>query len=377
METRLSPTAVADLVSELLAAAPATPTADREVATGSGKSARRDTLDGFGLSGKHYPQLSTTAQTELALSWQWVCRVRALLTDGTVKGPPKRRLNGELRARERHLEYLLGSVFRLARQVAREKLSARYSGEIPDGLLEDVLGEAAALAIEMAGTYDPTKGPSFATWYAARLRTRVGGMASALTTRGSAPDSWRQAAKMIREIEAVLGVDLGRAPTSREIKTAFDAAAESWARGRGASTPEEIRAHLVKQGLAAASEDLEAIRSRMNGELSLDVTVGESGEDTFASQMGEQDEGFDLVLDEMSGQVRMLTLRALQRRAPEVVGASLAGLESGEGVADQAVLRELRNELCAPHAQWCGLALDPDEVDVVSKTTTLATAIAR
>lgn len=366
MTTGLSPTATAELVSELLAGAPSTVAADREILDASYQTGRRDHLDGFGLSGRNFPQLSPHAQQQCALSYQWVHRVQLLIANGTIKGPPKRRLIGELRRREHHLEYLLGSVFRLARRICHEQLNNRFGGNIPSRLLEDVLGEAAEMAIELARTFDPTQGPSFAVWYASHLRKRIGTMVRVLTHHMSTPDSWRRAARLLTDVEQHFEMSLGRSPTSDEVRGGFLWACHLWARSLGDETIEEINARLVKRGLARAVVDLDDIRRHVVGHVSLDAQLREDGDESFLDLTEGVDGGFEAVVERSNTQIAALTAFALDRvdsSTRHLVLTKLAGetVDDPKGVGGRFV-RDLRNELCAPHAQWCALALDPDDV---------------
>lgn len=370
----------------LLAAAPDTSEAWREIACAPRTSTQRDDSDGFGRSGLHYPKLSAPAQDSLAASRQWVVRAQQALDAGEVRGPSRARVEREIAARSRDLEYLLGAVFRLMRTIVIERVQTRLGTTWSDEVLPDMMGEAYSIAINAADAYDPQRCSSFPTYLAARLRAEILNAVDPMVVAGSAPPSWHRVARIAAAREKDLQAELGRTPTAAEITEGTWRECRRWAEEklsgdeaklRGRKRAAAIEAKLVKQGMSAAMNDLDKVRaalgttSSLDGHVRVDDADGESQLGAFLA--ADVDVAGD-VLDMLDrDRVAVIVRRALASLPPELAANMADRLTgaAGDGRDEAAVaIRSLRARVAAPHAQFAALAEDIE----LDEEVTVATA---
>jgi hypothetical protein len=366
--TTASPSNLVTTTRMLLAAAPRTPTANEEIAASRWKCNDTDRVDGFGRTTIHWPALSPAAQDELAASHRWCLEAKAAIEAGSVRGTGKGRVEAEIARRGQHLDYLIGSVFRLVRKVVDDKMKQH---RLADSLRDDLLTEAYALAIYRAGTYDASFPGYFGGYISNRLRDELGSVIRRLRVSGTAPESWHRVASIARGVEVELKNTLERDPTDAEFAAAVESHCESWALAKLSASDKRLplpeqrrlaRKKLVKQGIARGIADLAEIRPRMGPESSLNVSAGNDADETVTRlDLLSEDSGADgLALDELdAARVLRVLGHALADLDPELAAKvidRLDGVETdGRSVAAIA-LRTIRARVAAPHTQWAALA---------------------
>jgi hypothetical protein len=356
----------------LLAAAPPTPSADREISASRYQSNETDHIDGFGRSRLQWPMLSLESQEELVASHQWCQTAQEAIDTGAVRGSGRGRVAAEIRRREHHLEYLMGAVFRLVRKIVDERMAQH---NLHSSLRDDLLTEAYAIAVRSAHQYDPSFTGSFPGYVADRIRKEIGGIGRRLRVSGNAPESWHRIAAVAGGIESRLASTLGREPTDAEFTAALEQGCEEWALEKLDDAqrllPKEqqrelVRKKLVKQGLARGVADFNEVRTAMGREISLDAPV--SG-DPDGSSLGELRPGGEdsatLSLVELDSKRLLRVLQdALADLEPELatrVIDRLDGVETdGRSVAAIA-LRSTRVRIAAAHTQWASLSHTLDQ----------------
>lgn len=313
-------------------------------------------------------ELTPDELAALACSFAWCRRAERSVADGEVTGRSRLRVERELEARRDHLGILLAGVHRLIRQIVAEKVVARYGNRWGETLMEDVLAEAYAVAIDAAAGYDPSRGTPFAPYVAQRIRGAVGDAAFRYAASGTMNTSWQRLGRISAAVEHALQAELQRPPTDAELQAAVEAETRRWADDRipdevtGDEREEAIRAKLVKQGTAGALADLPEIRRISSGEVSLDLPVGDGSENgtTLASFVAPT-AGSDQQVEQDSDVARLhAVLRlALAGMDPELASRVVSRLEGddsdGRGTAAVAV-RGLRTRLAGPHLQYAALA---------------------
>jgi DNA-directed RNA polymerase sigma subunit (sigma70/sigma32) len=179
-------------------------------------------------------------------------------------------------------ERLLGANFRLAISEASAAYERTSTKRRDRAMADDLRGEAYAGLSEALALFDPAKGSSLAGFVTLHVRSRLQSF-----LHDEAPVAWARVARMASNSEQRLLVELGRAPTSKEIKDAVIEYALGWAGERlieagadpsAGDLAERAKRKLVKQGTWAAIERLDEVRAVAAGALSLDAPVrgGES-----------------------------------------------------------------------------------------------------
>lgn len=380
-------TAAAKAADRLLAGAPVTAQAEEEIrASKTVAGGRRDDVDGFGLSGRYFPQLSVAAQAELAASAQWLSTARAALADGTVTGPARRRVEREVARRDHHVEYLLGSVFRLARDIAGERV------DNDPGRLADAMSEAMMIGLDAIAEFDATRNASFASYFASLLRLRLS-TAVARTEGGQAsPESWVRLAGDIRDAEMTLHATLGRTPGAGELRDEVVRARTAKVRAtvlerqpklRGKALEAEVQARLVRQGFAKAFAEIDEIAVRMRTPLGIDTPVGDDGMTIGDLLSHGADPTADDALDAMGGQIAEITRAFINHLGPDTAAAVVARL-TGDDIDDDApsaatvgrAMRRLRAVTRAPHAHWGLLAVEEADLAPAVEVTSMLELLA-
>lgn len=258
-----------------------------------------------------YPRLDAAEQTALALECQAAAESRRILASGQrISRPEERRHVAAVRRGDYAMSHLMGSTIRLVILIVRENAERRLGSQRALAATPDLVGECMIALTKAVYDFDPTRGPSFAT-YAARVvrdtvRMTLSNESTLLAGQIRVPAAWQR----VRRIAAVripeLTTELGRVPTDAEVYDALYQACLEWAAKHltpdeqnlsPAARQEAMVAKLTKQGMLGALRHLDDVLNAGRPMDSLDMTVG----DDTSSSLGDHvaapagDELFDAV----------------------------------------------------------------------------------
>lgn len=358
---------------------------DEVAASASDEVCAVDELDAFGTRAGQFPELSPESQALLVQAYQQAARVRRALEEGLVPSELEAEARALVARGERCTEYLLGAVFRLVRSRVWERASKRLGEKWAGEVLRELLSGASATVLEAAASFDPKKGPTFASWVVERLDHELPGQMGQHGRLGSMPQTWSRLARIAHHVIPELTEELGRQPSTAEVGAVLLQRCQVWAEEHLTEEqkllPAEERSVLAteklkKQGMLKALKELPEIIAAMQPELGLEAPTGEGGGglgDIVAGGVDPEAYAFaDAEVAEYS-QVLGAGMGNLGRVEQEMVLTYL-GLADGEewtfrriaqryGVPDLQVrhlVRDAEARLKAPHAQYSYLCEDVD-----------------
>jgi RNA polymerase primary sigma factor len=193
---------------------------------------------------------------------------------------------GELaRERDRIVEHVCASCWRLAWVIVREQAEERFGRDRATDLLPDLLSEANFALVKAVHDFDPAQTPKFATYAARVVRDHTRAVLSRDGYMRLAP-SWNRVKRMAATRMPELVHMLGRAPTTQELQEDLMKRCIEWAEDH--LTDEQKRlpavqreklavAKLRKQGMLGAIRDIEEVLVVSQSVVSLDAVVGDEG----------------------------------------------------------------------------------------------------
>lgn len=246
-----------------------------------------DDVDGFGGRGHLYPLLSPTAQSQLAASYQRSHRLSAAVASGLLTRVQARRAQRDVRSADRHLEYLLGSVFRLVREVVWKDAKRRLGSEWATAQLPELVAEATVVAVEAAASFDPVRDPLFSNHVASQVKRRVAELLEQDPYGVTVPRAWRRLGRIAQGVLPEVLSELGRSPSMDELRDILEQRCYRWAfqhlSGAEQTLPVDVRHELMRQrlsrtGMLSALRELPRVLASTESTLSLDASVGDDSD---------------------------------------------------------------------------------------------------
>lgn len=341
-----------------------------------------DDLDAFGSRGERYPELSAAAQSLLAQGYQQYRRLKARQDAGEGLDCSERELEKARAQSEWCSEYLLGSVFRLVRVKVWERARGRFGEAWASELFSELLADATATVLEAADTFDPAKGPTFASWVSERLDHDLPTHMGRHGRLGSMPQAWSRLSRIAHHVKPELEAALGRAATAGEVRAALEERCRTWAEEHlsaaqqelvGAEREKAIVEKMRKQGMTKALTEVPEILAAMQSEINLDAPLGDGSGTGLGDLLSGGDTPEDVTMaaveEDEYAQVLRVGTGNLNSEGREIVLTYLGlGEEEGGtykrvaqqfGVPDLEVrhlVRDAQARLKAPHAQYAHLS---------------------
>lgn len=277
---------------------------------------------------EQYPQLSASAQGELAADYQAGLAAKERLSGSEkLSVRDERRLRETARKGEKAVEYLLASNFRLVVLIAREKAEGRYGRERAAEMLPDLVGHANIAILEAAQVFSPSAGPSFPTYAASKVRHAVLMMLNR-DHPVKVPPSWTRLKRIVAVRVPVLTSELGRTPSRDELVEDLRKTCMAWAYEKLTAAEKALPIiereqcqidRLRKQGMLGALENLDDVLVQTQAVSYLDAPYRDDGSSLGDMLAGEEvDMTASMVAEEMKEAVASL-LSGLPQRDQEII----------------------------------------------------------
>jgi DNA-directed RNA polymerase sigma subunit (sigma70/sigma32) len=396
---RPAPNRSGTLVTEVDLIAPPTPTASAEFAAACSDTGAGDDLDAFGIRAGRLPQLSAEAQAELVAVYQHGRRVARALDAQLVPAELTGAAQRVVARANTAAEQMVGSVFRLVRQLVWERASRRFGDRGAVEILPDLLADAYVSTLAAAGEFDPSRGTKFSSWVVQVLDREIPKHLNRAWRMNTVPRSWDILSKIAPHVLEELGRELGREPSNEEFAERLEARCRAWARERltaeERSLPEEaqeqaISARLTRQGIGRVlREEIPALRQALQSEACLDAPVGDDSAtllDTVAHPDGSaEDEAADAAdilaagLGACSAEEQEMVLACFGLGTGDESNARQVGVRYGRSEAEvRGLVRLVKARLAAPHAQFAFYAgLTASQLSVVDDDHSAAAVLRR
>ena len=350
-----------------------------------GDRSRVDALSAYARQAEQYPQLPADRQARLVEVYQASRRAAEDLAARRLRGGAVAKARREVRRGDEALTHLVTSNFRLVLVIVNDALRPRMNSALRPRMLElrTELVQEGNLALTIAAQeWDPERIPHWPTWAARRIRDRVREALARMTETVRVPASVSRMSRMAKPMISDLTVQLGRTPTTDELRSALRARCVEWAESKLSPEQRELpadeRARIVeyklsKQGMLKALADLDEVLAWSPHAASLDAPVGDDGGSTFGEMLdGAPTEGGGLFagieLDELRRDLSA-ALATLSERERDII-LHRYGFVDGEVWTYQRIserwdvsaerIRQLESavleRLRSPHVQYAALS---------------------
>jgi len=238
-----------------------------------------------------YPILDTAAQFDQLQHYRDGRRAQEILKAAApMSSMDRHSLQAAVYRGENAANALLGCVFKLVVQIAREQATRRYGRSRGMVMLEDLVAEANAALTKALDTYDPAKCPTWSLYAGKTIRDTIRNkLAEKTETSAKMPSSWWRLQRIAVPIAAELAEQLDREPTVEEMQDALHSRAMQWAGERLTDAqrqlpqPQQVaicKARLVKQGMDAAIKNYAQMRQMTAPTASLNSALSSDSDRT-------------------------------------------------------------------------------------------------
>lgn len=253
------------------------------------------------------------------------------------------RLRLAVSAGEHAKSALIGSMFKLVVQIAREQATRRYGRQRGLLMLEDLVQEANAALTKALATYNRKNCPTWSLYAGKTIRDTIRNKISETTELShiNVPSSWWRLQRVAVPIHAELAEQFGRDPTLEEMQAALSARGMEWARehltDKQKLLPEDeqdalCQAKLVKQGMDRAIKEYDKIRQLTGPTTSLNAALSDDGERTRADMLTDEDPGhlFDDVERAEARRDLMNALSSFDARERQIIMYRFGFVDDGD-----------------------------------------------
>lgn len=284
---------------------------------------------------------------------------------------------------------LIGSMFKLVLQIAREQATKRYGRQRGLVVLEDLVSEANAALVKALDTYNPKFCPTWSLYAGKTIRDTVRNRLSETTELShiSVPSSWWRLQRIAIPIQAELAEEYGREPTTEEMQKALTVRGMEWAKdhltAQQLTLDEDTQRKLcheklVKQGMDAAIRNYEKIKQLTGPATSLNATFGDDSDKTKEDKLSYEDDDtlFDSAERIEANKDILAALAGFSEREREIIMYRFGFMDDEDwhytklapkfGVSPERIRQieqKIIDKLQSPEFTYLKAHLDPDAVD--------------
>ncbi len=336
-------------------------------------------LSAFQRSAERFPPLTPDEQLQMVAQIRAAEQAIARLDTGQCTGRERRQLLQQAGERDRLVEHLCASCWRLAWLIVREQAEERFGRERSADTLPDLMAEANTALVQAVRDFDPSQTPKFATYAARVVRDHTRAVLGRDGYLRLAP-SWSRIKRIAATRTPELAEELGRRPTTEELQEDLLDRCLEWAYDRLSADQQQLpqpqreqlaMAKLRKQGMLGAIRDIEEVLLVSQTMASLDQPVGDDGGSSLSSILPEENTGQTFDTTELSElrSTLLQALDALSEREREIVllrygfdgsdGWTYAAIAERFSVSSERIRqieRAALGKLSSPHGQFAAIA---------------------